>query len=86
VLPGGLAIAAFLAVAPASVEGESCTSNPTSPASPHGAKAVNAGTDCVSSGGSVNYFAIALVVVLIVLPVLTSIYLGRRLTRVGAAA
>lgn len=87
VLPGGLAVPVFLflGVGGTASGGELCSGFTTTTGGPHGAKAVNAGNECVSSGGGVNYFALALLVLLVVLPVLTSIYLGRRANRLETA-
>ncbi len=91
VVPGGLATAAFLFVGFASGTGSGgsgdCVVSSVIKTGPHGAKAVNTAHECVSSGGGgINYLALALLVVLVVLPILTAIYLGRRATRAGVAA
>jgi uncharacterized membrane protein len=88
VLPGGLAGVVFLGlgVVGGTTSVETCTGTPVK-VGPHSVKAVNAGSDCVSSGGGgTNYFFLALFVLLVVLPVFTSIYLGRRATRAEVAA
>jgi hypothetical protein len=88
VVPGGLATGAFLMTFAASSSGGGggCSSFATTTVGPHGVEGVNAGTECGSSGGGVNYLALVLLILLIVLPVLTAIYLGRRATRAGVAA
>ena len=85
VVPGGLATAVFLVLGVGgSGSGEVCSNFATTTVGPRGARSVDTGTDCASSGG-LNYFAIALLVLLVALPVLTSIYLGRRATRMEVA-
>ena len=87
VVPGGLVTSVLLILGVGgSASGGACSGFTTTTRGPHGVKAVNAGTDCTSSGGGVNYLALALLVVLFVLPILTSIYLGRRATRAEVAA
>jgi hypothetical protein len=89
VLPGGLAapVFLFLGVGGSSRGGESCSGTGTvTKVGGHSVKVVNAGTHCANSGGHVHYLALVLLVLLIVLPVLTSIYLGRRATRAEVAA
>jgi hypothetical protein len=90
VVPGGLATVAVLFTFAASSSGGGggvCTSVGT-PVGPHGPKVGKSVSHCVEtgSGGGVNYFALALLVLLAVLPILTAIYLGRRATRAEAAA
>jgi len=72
VLPGGLATTAF-----AFSFGLAST----------GSEGTCGANDCAGSGGGVNYLALVLVGgLLIVLPILTSIYLSRRANRLAAAA
>ena len=93
VVPGGLATAVFLmtfatTTTTGSVSMTTCTGTAT-PVGPHSPKVGKSVSHCVetgSSGGGVNYFALALLVLLVVLPILTAIYLGRRATRAEAAA
>ena len=84
VVPGGLATAGFLVLGVGSGSGEVCSGFVTTTRGPHGVTSVDRGNQCASSGG-VNYLALALLIVLVVLPILTAIYLGRRATRVEAA-
>ncbi len=86
VIPGGLATAAILLFGGVggTTSGGSCDT--VTPVGSHGVKAVNAGSECASSGGNINYFALVLLVLLVVLPILTAIYLGRRATRAEVAA
>jgi len=87
VLPGGLATSAFIFTFVGSSTGSSGSGDcPVTTVGSHGAKAVNASNECASSGVGVNYLFLAFGVLLVVLPVLTSIYLGRRATRAGVAA
>jgi hypothetical protein len=86
VVPGGLATGAFLMAFAVTTSGGECSSFTTTTVGPHGVEAVNAGSECGSSGGGVNYLALVLLALLVVLPILTSIYLGRRATRAEAAA
>jgi uncharacterized membrane protein len=82
VIPGGLAAAIFLVLGVGgSTSGGGCSSSTTTTVGRHGVKAVDASSVCTSSGGGVNYLALALLVVLVALPVFTSIHLGRRTTR-----
>ncbi|MGD0273555.1 MAG: hypothetical protein ABSB96_07495 [Gaiellaceae bacterium] len=85
VVPGGLATAAFLVIGVGSGSGEACSGFVTTTRGPHGVTSVDRGNSCSSSGG-INYLALALLIVLVVLPILTAIYLGRRATRAEAAA
>ena len=90
VVPGGLATAAFLALGVAggtstSGSGGDCLTSGTAKVGSHGVKAVNVANECASSGGGVNYFGLALLVLLVALPILTAIYLGRRATRAEVA-
>jgi uncharacterized membrane protein len=78
VVPGGLATAAFLVLGVGSVSREVCSGFTTTTRGPHGVTSVDTGQNCTSSGGGVNYLALALLVLLVVLPILTAIYLGRR--------
>ena len=89
VVPGGLATGVFLmtfAATSSSGGSGSCisVSTPVGPNSPKVGKSVN---HCVetSSGGGVNYLGLVLLILLVVLPVLTAIYLGRRATRAEVA-
>jgi hypothetical protein len=84
VVPGGLAAAVFLVLGVAGGTSSGCSGGEI--VGQLGAKAADTGNDCASSGGGVNYFALAGLVLLVVLPVLTSIYLGRRATRAEVAA
>jgi hypothetical protein len=90
VLPGGLASAVFLFTflfaGVGSGSGGVCSSFTTTTRGAHGVTAVNTGTDCTSSEGGANYLVIALVVLIVVLPILTAIYLGRRANRAEVAA
>jgi hypothetical protein len=91
VLPGGLATSVFLfawAGTSSGGGGELCSGHgiPVGPHTPKTVKTVNTGSSCASSGGGVNYFWLALFIVIAVLPVLTSIYLSRRATRAEVAA
>ena len=72
--------------AAASTGGESCVSSTTKTVGSHGAKAVHTANQCTDSGGGINYFALVLLVLLVVLPILTAIYLGRRASRAEIAA
>ena len=90
VVPGGLATVAFLFAFVGSSygsEGTICSGNPT-PVGPHSPKIGKSVSHCVEtgSGGGVNYLFLALFALLAVLPVLTSIYLGRRANRLSTAA
>ena len=87
VVPGGLATGVFLMTfAAASTGGESCVSSTTKTVGPHGAKVVDTASQCTSSGGGINYLVLVLLILLVVLPILTAIYLGRRATRAEVAA
>jgi uncharacterized membrane protein len=87
VVPGGLATGVFLMTfAAASTGGESCVSSTTKTVGPHGAKIVDTANQCTSSGGGINYLVLVLLILLVVLPILTAIYLGRRATRAEVAA
>ncbi len=90
VLPGGLATTAFVFLFAAAGTGGGgsgdCVVHSVTRVGLHGAKAVNTAHECASSGGNVNYLALVLVGgLLVVLPVLTSIYLSRRAKRLSAA-
>ena len=90
VVQGGLATAAFLVLFAGTSSGGSgdCVERSVTKVGPHGAKAVNRAHECVSSGGGgggVNYLALALLVLLVVFPILTAVYLGRRATRADVA-
>jgi hypothetical protein len=85
VIPGGLATTVFLFMwAGAGTGGSSgvCVGQGTRVGS-HGPKVGKSVSHCVEtrSGGGVNYLFLALFALLLVLPVLTSIYLGRRANR-----
>jgi hypothetical protein len=79
VLPGGLATTAFVFLFAGAGTGSGGTCDAITTIGPHGAKVVNASNDCAGSGGGVNYLALVLFGgLLVVLPILTSIYLSRR--------
>ena len=85
VIPGGLATTVFLFTwAGAGTGGSSgvCVV-PVTRVGSHGPKVGKSVSHCVEtgSGGGVNYLFLALFALLLVLPVLTSIYLGRRANR-----
>jgi uncharacterized membrane protein len=87
VLPGGLGTVAFAFLfSGPGIGWESCSSTTVEKVGSHTVKTMSANGDCVSSGGGVNYFVVALMILAVALPVLTSIYLGRRLTRADVAA
>jgi hypothetical protein len=86
VVPGGLATGVFLMTFAGSSSGGSCSGSTTTTVGPHGAKAVHTANQCTDSGGGINYFALVLLVLLVVLPILTAIYLGRRASRAEVAA
>ena len=86
VLPGGLGTVAFAFLFAGTGGEEACSHTTVAKVGSHTVKTLNANGDCVSSGGGVNYFVVALMVLAVALPVLTSIYLGRRLTRADVAA
>ncbi|MBE3088200.1 MAG: hypothetical protein IMZ71_03680, partial [Chloroflexi bacterium] len=87
VVPGGLATGAFLMTfAATTTSGGSCSYSTTTIVGPHGAKAVDTASQCTSSGGGINYLALVLLILLVVLPILTAIYLSRRATRAEIAA
>jgi hypothetical protein len=81
VLPGGLATSVFLFLFAGTGSSKACSSTTVQKVGSHTVKTLRANGDCLSSGGGVNYFALALGIFIAALPVLTSIYLGRRLTR-----
>ena len=85
VIPAGLATTVFLLLGVGTVSGESCSSKTVTTVGSRTVKTLSANSDCVTSGGGANYLAIALAVLLVLLPVFTSIYLGRRLTRTNTA-
>jgi len=90
VVPGGLATAAFLmafALSSSTSGVTTCTGTAT-PVGSHSPKVGKSVSHCVetSSGGGVNYLALVLLALLVVLPILTAIYLGRRATRAEIAA
>jgi len=87
VLPGGLATSAFLFFFVGSSTGSSGDGGcPATRVGSHGVKAVNASNQCVSSGVDVNYPFLAFGGLLVVLPILSAIYLGRRATRAEVTA
>jgi hypothetical protein len=84
VLPGGLATSVFIFAFVGSSTGSSGDGGcPATRVGSHGVRAVNASNECVSSGVDVNYLFLAFGGLLVVLPILTAIYLGRRATRAG---
>jgi hypothetical protein len=87
VLPGGLAapVFLFLGVGSSSSGGESCSSTVTKVGG-HSEKVVDAGTNCANSGGGIHYLALVLLILLVVLPILTAIYLSRRANQAQVAA
>jgi len=87
VVPGGLATGAFLMTFAATTSsGGSCSYSTTTTVGPHGTKAVDTASQCTGSGGGINYFALVLLILLVVLPIFTAIYLSRRATRAEVAA
>jgi hypothetical protein len=89
VVPGGLATAAFLVMfGGTSSGGEAICTSVSTPVGPHSPKVGNSVSHCTAagSGGGINYLALVLLALLVVLPVLTAIYLGRRATRAEIAA
>ncbi|HEY4976242.1 MAG TPA: hypothetical protein VII05_02670 [Gaiellaceae bacterium] len=86
-VPGGLATGVFLMTfAATTTSGGSCSYSTTTTVGPHGAKAVDTASQCTDSGGGINYFTLVLLVLLVALPILTAIYLGRRASRAEIAA
>ncbi len=86
VLPGGLATSAFLFMFVGSSTGSSGDGGcPATRVGLHGAKALNASNGCTSSGVDVDYLFLAFGGLLVVLPVLGAIYLGRRANRLETA-
>ena len=87
VLPGGLGTVAFAFLfSGPGIGWESCSSTTVEKVGSHTVKTLSANGDCVSSGGGVNYFVVALMILAVALPILTSIYLSRRAARAEVAA
>jgi len=93
VLPGGLATAFFFFFAGTGTGGSGgdcfgrSVTTVVAPVGSHGVTVASASNDCAGSGGGVNYLALVLFGgLLVVLPILTSIYLSRRAARAEVAA
>jgi hypothetical protein len=86
VFPGGLATSAFIFMFVGSSTGSSGDGGcPVTRVGSHGVKAVNASNEC-GSGTDVNYLFLVFGGLLVVIPILTAIYLGRRAKRAEVAA